>query len=371
MFVFLIFAQIFFLEKKSILFIADKPDWAYEFMVQTWIPYLPEYDCYIAYAQDYQVKQGDFALQNVIASKAGNLLKNPDPKFTIGKNRKYSFPQYKNPPVYTLPEKTPAQKLDFDFIVEMAFFFQMNTVMPFTSKKRVVGIFTDGYPHEGPPKDTIGDVLYREMPREEFFENYLKPYDGIIAGCRNLVNAYRPFTEKIQFVYGIYKQDEFSESKTPHETFTIGWTGNPDREMKGFKEIIIPAVEELQGRGYIIRLKTKHSGGYDELFSFYTDVDLVLIASRADSGPSLFAEASLSGVPCVSTAVGLPEMVIQDGVNGFIVERDREEFVRAIADLYDNRSKLAAFSSRIKADYMKVLDNRLTAGYFKKFIESL
>lgn len=40
--------------KKTILFIADRPDWAYEYMIKAWLPFLQkDYDCFIAYDDDY------------------------------------------------------------------------------------------------------------------------------------------------------------------------------------------------------------------------------------------------------------------------------------------------------------------------------
>ena len=46
--------------KKKILFIVDKPNWAYEFMVKSWVPFLTaDYDCYIAYQQDYFIKRNN------------------------------------------------------------------------------------------------------------------------------------------------------------------------------------------------------------------------------------------------------------------------------------------------------------------------
>lgn len=359
------------LKKKSILFIVDKPDWAYEFMVKTWVPYLPEYEFFISYDKDFHLKSGNFSLRNKLASSLSNLIRNREPKFVISKSGKSATPIFKNPPVYRLEDNKKVSQTHFDFMVEMAYYFQMTSALPFTADKKIVGIFTDGYPHEGPATDIKTGNKYREYPRKDFYETYLKPYDAIIAGCNNIVRAYQPFTEKIQFVYGIYRQEEFGKKKISNSDFTIGWTGNPNREMKGFKEIILPAIEKVQGTGRTINLKTKFSGSYDELFDFYNDVDLVLIASRADSGPSLFAEASLSNIACISTAVGLPEMVIKNGENGIICERNINEFADAIIKLYDDRELLHQFSERIKEDYLKVLDNKITAGYFKNFIESV
>lgn len=358
------------MKKKSILFIADKPNWAYEFMVTTWLPWMQEYDCYIAYAQDFHVRSKKISIKDIFAATLSNILKPKDPYYKIDASRHFSYPVYKNPPVFSLPDKTRKNITHFDTIVEMAYYFQMTAKTPFTANKHFVGIFTDGYPHEGPEKDFIGNYDYRTMPREAFYKKYLARYNGIIAGCNNIVRAYRPVTDKIRFTYGIYKQEGFGKTKTPHEIFTIGWTGNPNREMKGFNEVIVPAIEKVRSTGRNIRLKTKFSGPYEELFDFYNDVDLVLIASRADSGPSLFAEASLSDVPCISTAVGLPEMMIEHDKNGLIVNRDIDEFANAIIKLYDDREKLHQFSLRIKADYLKIMDNELRAKNFKQFIET-
>lgn len=356
--------------KKKLLFVVDIPNWAYEFMVTTWLPWLQEYDCYIAYAQDFHVRAKQFSKKDIFLTALSNILKPKNPYYKIDTSRLFSYPVYINPPVFALPDKTRKNITRFDIIVEMAYYFQMSAKMPFTAKKNFVGIFTDGYPHEGPAQDFIGNYDYRTMPREAFYKKYLAQYNGIIAGCNNIVRAYKPFTDKIRFTYGIYKQDEFGKTKTTHETFTIGWTGNPTREMKGFNEVIVPAIEKVRATGREINLKTKFSGPYEELFDFYKDVDLVLIASRADSGPSLFAEASLSDVPCISTPVGLPEMMIQHDKNGLIVNRDIDEFANAIIKLYDDREQLHQFSQRIKADYLKIMDNELRAKDFKHFIET-
>ena len=65
---------------------------------------------------------------------------------------------------------------------------------------------------------------------------------------------------------GFYRAEDFEENLNvgQNENFTIGWTGNPNREMKGFREIIEPAIKELQEEGLNLNLKTKFSGSYEE-----------------------------------------------------------------------------------------------------------
>ncbi|WOC52452.1 hypothetical protein BPO_1805 [Bergeyella porcorum] len=40
--------------KKKILFVADKPNWAYHFIIKTWTELMPEFDCYVAFAKDFK-----------------------------------------------------------------------------------------------------------------------------------------------------------------------------------------------------------------------------------------------------------------------------------------------------------------------------
>jgi glycosyltransferase involved in cell wall biosynthesis len=83
---------------------------------------------------------------------------------------------------------------------------------------------------------------------------------------------------------------------------------------------------------------------------FYRDVDVLLIASSADAGPSSFLEAGACGIPSISTRVGFPAEVIKDGENGLFVNRSVEEMVRALIYLYDHREHLGRMSEQIRLD---------------------
>lgn len=365
--------------KKNILFIADKPDWAYEFMIKTWVPYLQvDYNCYIAYQQDFAIKPNSthFGIKRTIYNLLNRLrlrLSNVAKVFQISDNSNYFYPLFSVPPVYQYNNdlsKCPAQIVNFDTIVEMAFYFQYIARFPFTAQKKVVGIFTDKFPHEGPSFDMVKKLDRNGLPREDFYKEYLKPYQHIIVGGGNLLKDYRKLTDKVDFVYGIYGQENFVENYAvgTKPYLTIGWTGTPDRPMKGFRSIIEPAIENVRKTGRDIQLKTKFSGPYEELYTFYSDVDCVVIASDADSGPSMYAEASLSSVPVISTRVGLPLSFLKDRVNGLFIERTTDSLEQAIIELYDNREKLQSFSEIVKKDYLEVMDNRKTVEYIKKIL---
>ncbi|MEJ8598861.1 glycosyltransferase [Riemerella anatipestifer] len=255
----------------------------------------------------------------------------------------------------------------------MAYYIQYTSQLPFNSKKRFVGLFTDSFPHDGPSFDIKKNIDVKTLNREQFYSNYLSHYDGVIVGNENLYLDYSMFPIHLVKANGIYRQNEFIENNNVgnKEGLTIGWTGTPDRPMKGFRQFIEPAVKIVQETGRKISLKTRFSGEYEGLLDFYKDVDLVVIASSADTGPSLFAEASLSNVPSISTSIGFPKMIIENGLNGIIVDRSVEDIASAIMDLYDNREKLRLFSSRIKKDYLKVLDNCISANSLQQFLDKV
>lgn len=361
--------------KKTILFVVDKPDWAYEFMVKSWLKYLlAEYDCYVIYQQDYLIKENNSSLLSKFIfnfySSFIFLYKKIIGKddFQFFSTHKFFYKKHINLPVYKMIRESGEKvsikdsPLHFDFLIEMAFYFQYTACYPFKANKRIVGVFTDSFPHDGPGLDLIKGIDRTKMDRQTFYSTYLDPYDHIFVGGGNLFTDYKSITDKVSFVYGIYGEDQFIENKAVAEKdfITIGWTGTPKRPMKGFEKIIVPAIENVKKTGRDVRLKTKFSGEYEELYSFYKDVDFIVIASSADSGPSLFAEAALSGVPCISTEIGLPMMVIKNNDNGIFITRDIKSLEMAIIKLYDDRSLLKSFSSQIKEDYLAVLRNELT-----------
>ena len=85
--------------KKSILFIADKPNWAYHNIIKIWAESLTEYDCYVAFTDDYLIRAGNFTFFDIIKSKLSQL-KSDHSYCKISPSHKYSYPVYKENPIY-------------------------------------------------------------------------------------------------------------------------------------------------------------------------------------------------------------------------------------------------------------------------------
>lgn len=355
--------------KKTILFEVDFKEWAFYFMVKSWsLELAEEYDCYYVCNEAYRIKElKKLGKLKLFLLKAISQLRFLFYKSFSNKNKKiqfvhssgnYSYPKYTK--AFVVPFSDENQKLEilnFDYLVSMAYFFQYSSEIPFKGRKNLIGIFNDSFPHLGPEYDIKTKTNVNALSRPQFFHKYLKHYDFLLLANENLIKAYKPYTENLEFALGIYKESEFGKIKIKSDIFTLGWTGNPHREVKGFFEVIKPAVKKVLETGRKIRLKTSFTASYEKMIEFYYDVDLAVIASSGDGAPTMFCEASLCDIPSISTFIGLPSMVIQDKINGIFINRDIDEMANAIIYLYDNQDVINSFSKRIKEDYLNIMSN--------------
>lgn len=122
------------------------------------------------------------------------------------------------------------------------------------------------------------------------------------------------------------------------EGFTVGYVGKTI-PRKGFDEYIVPACRKA-GVNLVTRAcKYKDANKVDHRLmpKFYAGVDVVIIASDMDGTPNQLLEAASTGRTFIGNRIGnIPEFV-EDGVNGFMVERDVDAYVEKLIWLRDNR----------------------------------
>ena len=120
----------------------------------------------------------------------------------------------------------------------------------------------------------------------------------------------------------------------------VGWgEGLEPKWIKG-PDIFIRVVDELKksynifvlltgpSRGYVkkeldrIGVPYKHSfvKNYLEIPKYYNALDLYIVTSREEGGPKAVLESMATGVPVVSTRVGMAPDVIKDGHNALLAE---------------------------------------------------
>jgi glycosyltransferase involved in cell wall biosynthesis len=93
---------------------------------------------------------------------------------------------------------------------------------------------------------------------------------------------------------------------------------------------------------------------HEEFAKMYRCLDTYWITSRIEGGPVPLLEAMSSGVPCVTTPVGMAPDLVRDGENGFLVPfDDAEAFIRQTAGLVDNlglKLRMADAARRVIVD---------------------
>jgi glycosyltransferase involved in cell wall biosynthesis len=122
------------------------------------------------------------------------------------------------------------------------------------------------------------------------------------------------------------------------ETLRVGFSGSRKHDWrKGVTELIEPAAAIP---GVELRLAMPAEGTYvpqDEMPGFYGSIDVYVCASSSEGFSLSVLEAAACGRPIVSTRVGGSEELIEDGVNGFLVDRDVEAIRGKLELLRDDR----------------------------------
>lgn len=173
----------------------------------------------------------------------------------------------------------------------------------------------------------------------------------------------------------------------------IGWgDGNDPKLVKGpdvFLEVIDGLSRKIENlfvvltgpaRGYVknglkkIGVPYQHNYLADarELTEYYHCLDLYLVTSRCEGGPLSLFESWASGVPVVSTRVGMPADLIRHRENGLLAEiEDVDGLTSSAVELIENQElKARCVENGLKE--VRQYDWPIIAGlYFHKLYEPL
>ena len=141
----------------------------------------------------------------------------------------------------------------------------------------------------------------------------------------------------------------------------IGWKDGLLPKMIKGPDLFISTLKILASKGYpVFALLTGPARGFvkqeleinsipyyhtylsnhDDLKSLYHALDIYLITSREEGGPMGLLESIASGIPVVSTNVGMAQDVITDGLTGFLSEEiDPESISKKVEKLIIMSSK--------------------------------
>ena len=138
----------------------------------------------------------------------------------------------------------------------------------------------------------------------------------------------------------------------------VGWDEGLEPKLVKGPDIFCEVIKKLKdkfnihvfltgpARGYVKKNLEHYQVPYTHIFlknyldivECYNILDLYIIASRIEGGPLALPECMATGVPIVSTNVGMASYFIQNAINGFITMiEDIEQLYKYSVDLLENK----------------------------------
>lgn len=135
-------------------------------------------------------------------------------------------------------------------------------------------------------------------------------------------------------------------------TIVIGWVGNSkfnNNDLKGVNSILIPALEELIEEGYDIKMNFADRNvkmiSHDEMPNYYNCIDLYVCTSSSEGTPNPVLESMASGIPVISTHVGIVPEAFGEKQKHFILEERSKECLKAkIIELLNDKKQFKELS---------------------------
>ena len=141
----------------------------------------------------------------------------------------------------------------------------------------------------------------------------------------------------------------------------IGWgQGYSPKLIKG-PDLFCESIEFISKRYPVFVLLTGPSRGYvknrlrnsgiaythvyldkpEEVARYYQVLDLYLISSREEGGPKSLLESLASGIPLLSTPVGMAPELLESGVNGFVVnDFNAKSLIATLIEIIEHKEML-------------------------------
>jgi len=168
----------------------------------------------------------------------------------------------------------------------------------------------------------------------------------------------------------------------------VGFKGGYEPKLIKGPDILVEVLRKLNNdysiyvllvgpaRGYVEnklmenKISFKSIGFLDDfskVASFYNMLDCYLITSRVEGGPQQILEAWASGIPVVSTNVGMIKDIARDSQNALLVEpKDVNGIVNKCKELIEDKGMQNKLSENGLEDIDKYSWENITRDYYKK-----
>lgn len=233
------------------------------------------------------------------------------------------------------------------------------------------------------------------LEHRPIFNNYTKGYYTATKKLFDIYSSIEILKKPDSMVHDICDNElfipinleRFEYDSISNRDIVIGWVGNSvhsdedGTDLKGFRTILKPVVDELQKEGYQIKGyyadRTEDWRKAEEMPSYYSKIDICICTSIHEGTPRPVLEAMYSGVPIISTDVGIVsealgqkqhDFIIGDRENGRNDDQIRKVLKEKIIYLYNNRKKFKELSNENLTSIEK-FDGGKTIKAFDDFFE--
>jgi len=235
----------------------------------------------------------------------------------------------------------------FDRILVMG--WQIYRRIPFFNQKNIfVGIHSH---HSWDKKKTTPDKNVNP-PRK--LVNFLNSFRGVNVVSKRLYDLFRQNGVKRIFYTpnGVDLELFYSKGKKHRTQLRVGYSGSKSHDWrKGVTKFILPSIKRAGLIPHIAMLGTNHYISLKKMPVFYKSVDCYICASSSEGMSLSVLEAAASGCPIISTRCGGNSEIIKNDISGFFIDRNVNAITEKLLmlsqdkDLFEKMSQNIAYST--------------------------
>ena len=222
-------------------------------------------------------------------------------------------------------------------------------------------------------KKSTGVTAHREKSQMPKVISKMKLAKYVHANSILLYNElYEYGVERVYYLPNGVNEKLFKETRQipVNNDITIGHVGKKSNR-KGQKKYIIPAIEDADVNSVIHLNKFQNAVSHHKMVNIHNSYDVFICASLEDGTPNGALEAASCGRPILSNKIGNMPEFIEDGVNGFLVDKEVENYVEKIEWFRDNKEEMREMGKNARKTIEKEWTWKIQAERYRKMFRDM